>query len=368
MEILKNERIKLFFAKFTMGNYFSKKDDLHQDFITFVQDKEKLLEKLSYNHSLCERGKEISDSEWFKANENRKFYLEILLNQEKISSMLNKDFTIEKSPPKDDLVIDLTEESSSDDTSPEENDSLNKNLIQTDLFTDKSTFLKNEGKIHVNMDLNKSKFKESRDDLVKHFKRMIPNFNEEDMYVYILLLEKNKYYVGSTKDIIKRMKQHIDREASLWTKKYKPLKLLAVLPNDYIKKELNITFGMMKIFGENVRGSSGKYCSIHLTEEITDQINETLENFDSNGEEILKTERRKIPINNGKKWTDEDYSSLAKNVYNKTNLYDISDILGRSPDAIITKLKKIKNFDNISEDSIDAIESFLEEYQEDKDL
>ena len=48
----------------------------------------------------------------------------------------------------------------------------------------------------------------------------------EKFFVYILFSEKfNKYYAGSTKDLLKRVEHH-NSERARWTKKYQPWKLV----------------------------------------------------------------------------------------------------------------------------------------------
>lgn len=51
-------------------------------------------------------------------------------------------------------------------------------------------------------------------------------------YIYILLLENNKYYVGKTNNPLFRLESHFYSKGSTWTKKYKPLKLLELRKGD----------------------------------------------------------------------------------------------------------------------------------------
>lgn len=85
-------------------------------------------------------------------------------------------------------------------------------------------------------------------------------------YIYILKLENNKYYVGTTTDYERRFKQHVEGRGhgSKWTEKYKPINITNVyeLKNmsikksfpfeDYIAEEMILKYGY-----ENVRG--GKF-------------------------------------------------------------------------------------------------------------
>ncbi len=49
--------------------------------------------------------------------------------------------------------------------------------------------------------------------------------------IYILLLEKNKYYIGKSQNIVSRIENHFASNGSQWTKKYKPLKVVEILYN-----------------------------------------------------------------------------------------------------------------------------------------
>jgi hypothetical protein len=86
------------------------------------------------------------------------------------------------------------------------------------------------------------------------------------VYIYILKLEKKKYYVGKTTNPSFRLEKHFNSSGSYWTKKYKPISVLEIIPNcdDYDEDKYTIkymeTFGIM-----NVRG--GSFCELKLSEE-----------------------------------------------------------------------------------------------------
>jgi cellular nucleic acid-binding protein len=81
--------------------------------------------------------------------------------------------------------------------------------------------------------------------------------------LYILKCENDKYYIGKTKNVAERYKQHIAGEGSAWTSKYKPLKLMEARELRGEHDETNTTKDYMKKYGiENVRG--GSYTQINL--------------------------------------------------------------------------------------------------------
>lgn len=85
--------------------------------------------------------------------------------------------------------------------------------------------------------------------------------------VYVLKLEKGKYYVGKTSDVEKRFREHrTGYRASSWTRKYKPTDIAEVLEDADPLDEDKITVKYMMKHGiDNVRG--GPYVSIKLSDE-----------------------------------------------------------------------------------------------------
>lgn len=83
--------------------------------------------------------------------------------------------------------------------------------------------------------------------------------------IYILQCEDDKYYVGKSENVKKRLKQHYNGNGSLWTSKYKPVKVLQIIQNCVDEDEDKYTKIMMRKYGiDNVRG--GAYCQLELDE------------------------------------------------------------------------------------------------------
>jgi hypothetical protein len=81
--------------------------------------------------------------------------------------------------------------------------------------------------------------------------------------IYTLQLEDGKYYVGRSYNVPKRINQHYNGEGSVWTKKYKPIRLYEIFLDKTKFDEDKYTLMYMSIFGiENVRG--GSFCSVEL--------------------------------------------------------------------------------------------------------
>jgi len=91
------------------------------------------------------------------------------------------------------------------------------------------------------------------------------------VYIYILLLQKNKYYVGKTTRPTFRLKQHFDSGGSSWTKKYKPIKIIKIIPNCDDYDEDKYTKMYMDNHGiDNVRG--GSYSTVRLDKTTVDNL------------------------------------------------------------------------------------------------
>ena len=83
------------------------------------------------------------------------------------------------------------------------------------------------------------------------------------VFIYILELENNKYYIGKTSNPNIRLEQHFKSVGSQWTKKYKPKKILELIPDCDDYDEDKYTKIYMDKYGiDNVRG--GSYVQIKL--------------------------------------------------------------------------------------------------------
>ncbi len=93
--------------------------------------------------------------------------------------------------------------------------------------------------------------------------------------IYILKLQKNKYYIGKTNNINIRLEDHFNSCGSEWTKKYKPLRIIEKIQNcdDYDEDKYTLKY-MDKYGVENVRG--GSFCRIQLSHDNLNTIKQML--------------------------------------------------------------------------------------------
>jgi len=79
------------------------------------------------------------------------------------------------------------------------------------------------------------------------------------VYIYVLKLQNNKYYVGKSNDPQTRINDHTSGRGSKWTRKHPPIDIDDVFSNCDDFDENKYTKIWMGIYGiDNVRG--GSYC------------------------------------------------------------------------------------------------------------
>jgi len=91
------------------------------------------------------------------------------------------------------------------------------------------------------------------------------------VHIYILELENGKYYVGKTNDPNFRINEHFNSNGSAWTHRYKPLRVLKIIPNCDDYDEDKYTKMYMDKFGvDNVRG--GSYVQMKMDKSTKDSL------------------------------------------------------------------------------------------------
>ena len=120
--------------------------------------------------------------------------------------------------------------------------------------------------------------------------------------IYLIECEGEKYYVGKTNMITRRVLEHFTGNGSKWTKLHKPIKVISILDSDDIFAEEKHTYLAMDKYGiENVRG--GSYSTIKLSENDKKKISEVIHSMK---DECYKCGEKghfvnKCPINNPEK-------------------------------------------------------------------
>ena len=87
------------------------------------------------------------------------------------------------------------------------------------------------------------------------------------VYIYSLKLQSNKYYIGKTDNPNFRLENHFASSGSAWTKKYTPISIHQVIPDQGNHDEQRVTQEYMAKHGiDNVRGGPWVKITLSLTE------------------------------------------------------------------------------------------------------
>lgn len=83
------------------------------------------------------------------------------------------------------------------------------------------------------------------------------------VYMYVLQLDNNKYFIEKSPKPITSIFDHVHSNGTEWTKKYKVVRLVKLIPNSDKLDEDILTMKYMKKYGiDNVRGGSYKNIAI----------------------------------------------------------------------------------------------------------
>jgi predicted GIY-YIG superfamily endonuclease len=173
----------------------------------------------------------------------------------------------------------------------------------------------------------------------------INNLDLTKNYVYVLELEDNRYYIGRTSNIVQRMQEHFNGNGSVYTSKFKPIKIVEVNEELTLEDERNKTLEYMELYDwKKVRGYV--WCKEHL---------------------LKKPDKEKEykPINK-KIFYDNEIRNLYTN--ENKNIIEISEILNKSPGLIAVSLEHMDIVDRrqLSRGYLDYVFSDL--YQKNKEV
>jgi predicted GIY-YIG superfamily endonuclease len=74
-------------------------------------------------------------------------------------------------------------------------------------------------------------------------------------YIYVLQLIDDRYYIGRSQNVLQRIEQHFNGDGSVYTKKFKPLKVVEIVEETTNEDERNKTIEYIKKYTwEKVRG------------------------------------------------------------------------------------------------------------------
>jgi len=100
------------------------------------------------------------------------------------------------------------------------------------------------------------------------------------VYIYALYLAQSKYYIGKTSNPDFTIEQHLLSGGSAWTRKYKPIGVITIIPNCDDYDEDKYTRIYMDKYGiDNVRG--GSFYEVNLddfTIKLLEKMNKIIQN------------------------------------------------------------------------------------------
>lgn len=101
------------------------------------------------------------------------------------------------------------------------------------------------------------------------------------VFIYVIKLEKGKYYIGKTNNPYFRLENHFKKVGSKWTKIYKPLKVIEIRPDCDDYDEDKITIQYMNKYGiNNVRG--GSFVSVELDKSTIELLKKMINGSNNN--------------------------------------------------------------------------------------
>lgn len=159
------------------------------------------------------------------------------------------------------------------------------------------------------------------------------------VYIYVLQLEKNKYYIGKTNNPHFRIKNHFNSNGSFWTKKYKPLKILELIPNcDNFDEDKYTKIYMSKYGIDNVRG--GSFCQIKIPKYQFDSLKKELITVSDRCYKCGKIGHFSNKCTKYKKSLDDELKDIKKKFIKMCKNIDLNKNKKISLDNILSILKK----------------------------
>jgi predicted GIY-YIG superfamily endonuclease len=180
---------------------------------------------------------------------------------------------------------------------------------------------------------------------------------EADEIIYVLALENDKYYVGKTCNLARRLDEHYNGDGAAWTKLYKPLKCLVThvstsrFDESVVTKEWMLTKGI-----NNVRG--GPYTQVHLSKTTMSSLLQELWDAENKCRKCGSSSHFAASCNAkggsddvearpvkraryGKKWTPEEEAEILRQITENVPLDQIALEHDRSAGGIQWRLRKI---------------------------
>lgn len=165
------------------------------------------------------------------------------------------------------------------------------------------------------------------------------------LYIYVLQLQNDKYYVGKTMNPHFRFDNHFSYNGTEWTKLHKPLKILELILNCDDYDEDKYTYKYMDKYGiDNVRG--GSYSSVILDTETKKQLIKISNSINNRCFICGKTDGHfaKECVNNTNNQMEISSISSISNISEHKRRYDyipLKTLLTDAPNIMMTNIKDL---------------------------
>ena len=154
------------------------------------------------------------------------------------------------------------------------------------------------------------------------FDDRIDNLDITKYYIYVLQLVDDRYYIGRTGNILRRIEDHFTGVGSIYTIKYKPIKVIEVTEELSKQDERNKTLEVMSKYGwQKVRGAC--WCSLEIN-----KPKEKYNVYNNKCYDII--------------FTDIDFEIIQLYNCENKNIEDIGNVLKKSPCWIAKRLEDLK--------------------------
>lgn len=163
------------------------------------------------------------------------------------------------------------------------------------------------------------------------------------MFIYVLKLHDEKYYIGKTDNLETRLNAHYNCTGSSWTQKYPAVQTLETVETDDPFDEDKITLKYMEKYGiDNVRG--GTFCRINLTVHEKNTITQMIHGNTNrcfrcgqHGHFIAECSLSSAY----EPWSHEEDEQLKEEMKKGMSVKEMSEKHGRTPGAIRSRMKRV---------------------------
>lgn len=160
------------------------------------------------------------------------------------------------------------------------------------------------------------------------------------MFIYVLKLHDEKYYVGRTENVPLRTRAHFEGQGASWTKKYRPIDVCETFMSHDAFDEDKTTLEYMKKYGvENVRG--GSFCRVMLTSSEKNIIQQLLRGSDDACFKCGERGHFARDCIAYEPWSHQEDEQLREEHGRGMSVVEMSEVHRRSQGAIRSRLKRV---------------------------